>query len=192
MDLETIDVSFTGVSDGGMAAVSTCTRLGVLRISGCVVVTDQGVGNMFGMEASNDMKTWLESGMPAAKLFEGGFPVANRKTAQLNFLRVLDLSGVRALSDYALIAIGLHCPQLGALSLLHIGTFTDLGVTALSRGCNRLRRLALTDCRELSDLGMKSLIDFCPKLAAVRAFPFPVCVFDAVVMRDYALCRGRS
>ncbi len=167
VDLQTVNASYTSISDDGLAAVSSCTALSTLQIAGCSLVTDQGVANMFGAAAAATMKAWLAAAVPASKLFEEGIPIPPKKLSQMDYLRILDLSGCTSLTDYSLVIIGLNCPQLGGISLTGNGKFSDTGIIALSRGCNRLRRLACNNCAGLTDIGMKNIINYCPKLASV-------------------------
>lgn len=167
-DLQRIDASFTNIGDDGLAALASCTALGTLRIAGCEQVSDAGISNMFGADAAASMGSWMASGTTASHLFHTSIPTPTPKTVQMDYLRVLDLSGCVRLTDFSLVAIGLHCRQLGGISLMNIGTFTDVGVTALAQGCSRLRRIVINQCKEVTDKGMRTLIDYCPKLAAVR------------------------
>lgn len=155
------------IGDEGIAALSTCTALSVLRLAGCERITDKGVGALQGPAASAVMKSWLASNAPASRFFEAGLPIPIKKAVALPLLRVLDISACSGLTDYTLIMVGQECPQLGALAASQCRMFTDLGLAGLSRGCNRLRRIALSHCPAITDKGVKSLINFCPKLAAV-------------------------
>lgn len=104
-------------------------------------------------------------------------------------LLALSISDVTSLSDAAVCAVAVHCPQLQQFFLCGRCGITDRTVETLTRACPGITHLGLSACTKLTVASIKSIADNCAKLqyfshpSAKAVLTLPVVLLEmAVVM----------
>ncbi|KAJ7546630.1 hypothetical protein O6H91_08G047700 [Diphasiastrum complanatum] len=183
--LHTLDLSYTEVTDKGLASITILDSLKDLNLVACNNVDDTGLEHL-----RNSCKTLLrldvsrcqnvsDAGITA--LADG--PVALQQITlsycsqitdevlatfqKFDCLQTIKLDGCE-IAGKGLLFIGKGCKQLRELSLSKSRGVSDLGIAAVASGCTGLHKVDLTCCRDLSDVVLASLATSCKGLIALK------------------------
>ena len=72
------------------------------------------------------------------------------------------------ITDAAVTAVAARCPQLTSLNLCFCDRITDAAVTAVAAGCPQLTSLNLTDCNQITDAAVTAVAVGCPRLTSLH------------------------
>ena len=153
------------LTDAGVGAIaSRCACLRALSLAGCRGLTDDALLQV-GVQCPT-LAALSISGVGPTVSDAGIHAVAVGAAAAL---RMLDLGACAAIGDGAVLALALHCPGLRSLDLSALSDdprryLTDRGVRALSRGCRGLGRLRLGGCIGVTDSGLRAALRLLPTL----------------------------
>jgi len=131
--LRLLDLSYTQVTDTGIAAISNkCPNLSSVNLTGCLEITD--VSLSFLAQNCKKIQNLIVSG--CSRISDIGVQLIAQETK--HHLRILDLNDCSRISDKALLFLGHYCPSLSCLRLKN----TNITLSVLFK---LLARLQLTE-----------------------------------------------
>ncbi|EFJ37627.1 hypothetical protein SELMODRAFT_437235 [Selaginella moellendorffii] len=183
--LRTLDLSYTEVTDEGLASIATLHSLEVLNLVSCNNVDDGGLRSL-----KRSCRSLLKLDVSrCSNVSDAG--LAALATSHLS-LEQLTLSYCSIITDDLLATfqkfdhlqsivldgceiarnglpfIARGCKQLKELSLSKCRGVTDRGIAAVAQGCTALHKLNLTCCRELTDASLCRISKDCKGLESLK------------------------
>ncbi len=143
--LQSLSLSYTAVSDAGLAAVTQLCSLKRLRLVGNHQINGNGLAHLAGLEDLQELSLMF---------CEGTTDVGFARAGVLGSLRELDIS-FTAISGSGLQGL-IDWPQLESLNLTGCLGVGDADLLPISQ-MTQLKRLNLTSCVGLTDAGMAHL-----------------------------------
>ncbi|KAL0979814.1 hypothetical protein UPYG_G00190080 [Umbra pygmaea] len=179
--LTSVDVSWSGATDRGIKALTdTCSGLKTVVVNGCQVTDEALIAlvrknreslcrlEMFGcLSVSTSCVDKLSELCPGLEALNvGQVPKVTHVcltlvTSRLKRLRVLNLTGLNAVSDETVHQVLLQCPELQGLTLSFCPGVTDLSMYKISSHAPKIRLLDVSGCSEVSDSGVKAVAVAC-------------------------------
>ncbi|KAJ7553334.1 hypothetical protein O6H91_06G093900 [Diphasiastrum complanatum] len=183
--LHTLDLSYTEVTEKGLASITILDSLKDLNLVACNNVDDNGLEylrsgckTLLRLDVSRCRNvsdvgiTALADGPMALQQLTLSYcsPITDEVLATFQkfySLQSIKLDGCE-IAGKGLLFIGRGCKRLTELSLSKCRGVSDLGVAAVASGCTGLYKVDLTCCRNLSDVALASLAISCKGLIALK------------------------
>ncbi|KAJ7297284.1 hypothetical protein O6H91_Y016500 [Diphasiastrum complanatum] len=183
--LHTLDVSYTVVTDEGLAAVASLSYLENLHLVSCNNISDRGLDYLRAgckmllkldlSRCPNVSDVGLSNLSTGSSLQQLMLSYCSPMTAKVlatfhmfDYLQFIKLDGCEV-SRNGLCFLGNGCNKLKGLSLSKCKGVDDLGIAAITRGCARsLQAIDLTCCRQLSDHTLFSIGACCKGLVSLK------------------------
>ncbi|KAJ7553166.1 hypothetical protein O6H91_06G086200 [Diphasiastrum complanatum] len=171
--LHTLDVSYTVVTDEGLAAVASLSYLENLHLVSCNNISDRGLDYLRAgckmllkldlSRCPNVSDVGLSNLSTGSSLQQLMLSYCSPMTAKVlatfhmfDYLQFIKLDGCEV-SRNGLCFLGNGCNKLKGLSLSKCKGVDDLGIAAITRGCARsLQAIDLTCCKGLVSLKMEA------------------------------------
>ncbi|CAL9042254.1 unnamed protein product, partial [Musa banksii] len=149
------------VTDSGLAALSVCVDLEVLRLVKTPECTNAGLAAV--ADRCAHLRKVHIDGWRANRIGDEGLQALARRCAGL---QELVLIGVNPTSR-TLELMASNCRRLERLAFCGSDTFGDAEVACIASKCAALKKLCIKGC-PISDQGMEALAAGCPKLVKVK------------------------
>jgi len=199
--LRCLDLSFTQVTDTGIASISTkCPNLSSINLSGCLSITDVTLSYL--AQNCKKLQSLVLSGCP--RVGDIGIQLIAQEVK--HHLRILDLNDCSRISDKALVYLGHYCPSLTCLRLKNTGISvpvffkllsrlhltelniqslpaTDSFLFALTRLQPTLKIIDLSFCSRISLVGLKHTVEKLEFLCELHIFGSSVQDLDVEQLR---------
>jgi len=200
--LRFLDLSYTQVTDRGIALISTkCPNLSSVNFTGCLEITDVSLSYL--AQNCKKIQSLVLPGCP--RISDIGIQLIAQEAK--HHLRILDLNDCTRISDKAILFLGHYCPSLSSLRLkntsitvpvlfkllsrLHLTELniqslpiTDSLLVVLARMQQTLRVLDISFCSRVTIAGLKHVINKLEFLCELQVFGLAVPDMDLETLRQ--------
>jgi len=162
--LEILSVEATAVTNSGLSTVATSSIAPTLRklgVSGCKVISDQGI-----MEIASKCPGLVSIGIAHCPLItDKGVEAIARCCPNLE---LLSLSGNERVTDSSILVLAQLCCHLRWLGCRDCNKITDTSLVQVAGQCPGLEHLSVCSCIGVTDVTLGILAKHCPMLKTLE------------------------